>query len=72
MRIRVTDPRMVGELLEFLTARADAVVEQISDHEVEVSLLGSYSTDAMRMELDLLIRAWEAAHAAHGTVALDA
>jgi hypothetical protein len=51
---------MLPDLLEFLDRRG-AVVEQINDHEVDASLVGSYgSLDAMRMQLYLLIRAWEA------------
>jgi len=72
MRIRVTDPTAVAELVAFLTARADAIVEPINNHEVDVSLLGSYNADAMHMQLYLLIRAWEAAHGAQGTVEIDA
>ena len=72
MRIRVTDPVAVAELVAFLTARADAIVEQINDDEVDVSLLGSFNADAMRMQLYLLVRAWEAGHAAEGTVEIDA
>jgi len=33
----------------------------VGDGEVEVSLIGSYALDAMRMELYLRVRAWEAA-----------
>jgi hypothetical protein len=42
------------------------VVEQLSDNEVEVSLLGSYQQDALRMQLELRLRAWEATHRARG------
>jgi len=66
MRIRVTDPALLSDLVEFLRSRADAIAEQVSEDEVEVSLLGSYALDAMRMELYLRIRAWEAARAARG------
>jgi hypothetical protein len=62
MRIRLNDPSLMPELVEFLETRTDAVVTQEGDHEVEVTLLGSYALDAMRMELYLRIRAWEAAH----------
>jgi len=71
MRVRVTDPAAAAKLVEFLTARADAIVEQISDVEVDVSLLGSYNADAMRMQLYLLIRR-EAGHAVQETVDIDA
>ncbi|HET7354714.1 MAG TPA: hypothetical protein VFJ11_11800 [Gaiellaceae bacterium] len=42
------------------------MVEQLSDDEIEVTLLGSYQEDALRMELYLRLRAWEAAHHASG------
>jgi hypothetical protein len=62
MRIRLNDPSLKPELVEFLQTRTDAVVTEVGDEEVEVTLLGSYALDAMRMELYLRIRAWEAAH----------
>ncbi len=52
--------------MRFLQAEPNAVVEQVSEDEVEVSLLGSYQEDALRMELYLRLRAWEAAHRASG------
>jgi len=61
MRLRVSDPALVPELLEFLHSRLDVVAEQITANEVSLSLLGSYASDAMRMELYLRVRAWEAA-----------
>lgn len=60
MRVRVSDPALVPELLEFLRSSADVVAEPIDDDEVAVSLVGSYAHEAMRMELYLRIRAWEA------------
>jgi hypothetical protein len=60
MRLRVSDPALVPELLEFLHSRLDVVAEQTAANEVSLSLLGSYSLDAMRMELYLRVRAWEA------------
>ena len=61
MRIRLNDPTLLPELVEFLETRTDAVVTEVADDAVEVTLLGSYAPDAMRMELYLRIRAWEAA-----------
>src|SRR5581483_10713530 len=72
LRTRAAAAQRRPRLLGFLTARADIIVEQISDDEIDVSLLGSYNADAMRMQLYLLIRAWEAAHAAQGTVEIQA
>jgi hypothetical protein len=66
MRIRLSSADMLDELLEFLRAEPSAVVEQVSGDEAEVSLLGSYQEDALRMELYLRLRAWEAAHRATG------
>jgi hypothetical protein len=61
MRIRLNDPSLLPDLVEFLETRTDAVVTEVADDAVEVTLLGSYALDAMRMELYLRIRAWEAA-----------
>ena len=61
MRLRLNDPALVPDLLEFLRSRPDVIVDVVDDDEVEVSLVGSYALDAMRMELYLRIRAWEAA-----------
>lgn len=66
MRIRLSSPDLLDELLAFLALDPDAVFEQLSDDEVEVQLVGSYNEDALRMELDLRLRAWEAAHRDHG------
>ena len=66
MRLRVSDPELVPELLEFLKLRVDVVANQITENEVDLSLLGSYSEDAMRMELYLRVRAWEARQRASG------
>jgi hypothetical protein len=66
LRIRLSSPDLLDDLLEFLRAEPSAVVEQLSDDEVEVSLLGSYQQEALRMQLELRLRAWEAAHSARG------
>jgi hypothetical protein len=70
MRIHVNDPGVMPDLLEFFASRPDAVVTQVSDDELEVSLLGSFAHDAMRMELYLRIRLWEAKRRAAGVVDL--
>jgi hypothetical protein len=66
MRLRLSDPSLVPDLLDFLQTTPDVVVDDAGDGEVEVSLLGSHSIDAMRMELYLRVRAWEAARASRG------
>lgn len=62
MRIRISDARLVPDLLGYLHERSDLVVERLGDREVEASAIGSYSADAHRMELELLLRVWVAAH----------
>lgn len=66
MRVRISSPELLDELIVFLDAETDASVHPVSDEEVEISLLGSYSNDAMRMELYLRLRAWEAARRSAG------
>jgi hypothetical protein len=66
MRLRLSDPSLIPDLLDFLQSSPDVVLDIVSDDEVEVSLVGSYKLDAMRMELFLRIRAWEAARNAAG------
>jgi hypothetical protein len=69
MRVRVTSPELVGDLLGFLASEPSTTVQRVSSDELEVSLLGSYDVDAMRMELYLRLRAWEAGRRASGAEA---
>lgn len=64
--MRISSPELLAELIEALTSWPSAVVQQISPEELEVSLLGSYDEDAMRIELYLRLRAWEAGKRASG------
>jgi len=68
MRIRVDNPALISDLVEFLQASPDVVVEVVGENEAEVSLVGSYRVDMMRMELFLRVRAWEAAQSARGAL----
>jgi hypothetical protein len=61
MRVRLSDPRLVPELLEYLESTPDVVANPVGDGEVEISVVGSFALDAMRMEIYLRVRAWEAA-----------
>ncbi len=70
MRLRVSDPALVPELLEFLCSRLDVVAEQITANEMSLSLLGSYASDAMRMELCVRVRASESGPALKGVAEL--
>jgi hypothetical protein len=68
MRLRLSDPHLVPDLLQFLQLRLEVVAERISENEVELSLIGSYNREAERMTIDLLLRAWEAGRDAPGSV----
>ncbi len=68
MRLRLSNPHLVPELLEFLESRLDMVTKRVSENEVELSLLGSYNREAERMTVDLLLRAWEAGRDAGAAV----
>jgi hypothetical protein len=73
MRIRVSDPALLPELVEFLERREymAAITEQVGDDELIVSLLGSYSADTMQMQLTLIIRAWESGRSGRAVEILD-
>ena len=68
MRLRLSNPDLVPELLEFLESRLDMVTKRVSENEIELSLLGSYNREAERMTVDLLLRAWEAGRDAGASV----
>jgi hypothetical protein len=74
MRIRVSDPSAALDLSEFLHSRVDAIVEHSVRKgpepatELEVSLLGSYSEEALREELEGAVRHWSMLEAHRGAV----
>jgi hypothetical protein len=68
MRIHLQDPALAPDLLDLLRSRIDAVVGQVEADVVEVSLLGSLAADAMRLELDLRLRAWESGRQAKAEI----
>ncbi len=71
---RVSEPDVLPSLLEHLTARGDCLAEVIGPNTLCVSVLGSYNSDAMEMEVELRIHAWQAAQRARGLeadIALD-
>ena len=64
MRVRVNDEQCLGDLIAFLE-REDYRVERVDDREILVAPVPqSQRLDVMRFELDLRLRAWEAAHRA--------
>jgi hypothetical protein len=62
MRVRISEPELLVDLVEFLHGRIDLVVDQRSPDEIDAWLLGSYSLDAHDLALELQVRAWQAAH----------
>jgi len=66
MRFSIDNPDATPAFIEYLASWSDVVYEQVSDDEVEVSLLGSYRTDAMEEELAMRVRAWADAQRARG------
>jgi hypothetical protein len=63
---RVSEPNALPSILEDLTARGDCLAEVIGPNRLCVSVLGSYNSDAMEMEAEVRIRAWQAAQRARG------
>jgi hypothetical protein len=63
MRIQVSHPELVPGLVDFLRGQVHVVVAQIGPRELEVSQLGSMNVASRRLDLDLLLQAWRAAHA---------
>ena len=61
MRIRVQDATDLAGLVAFLKER-DYVADEVGPNTVEVSRLSSVRHDHVRMELDLFLQAWHAAH----------
>jgi hypothetical protein len=61
MRIRVHETSDLAGLVSFLEER-DYVAEQVAPNTIEVSRLSSVRHNHVRMELDLFLRAWHAAH----------
>jgi hypothetical protein len=61
MRIRLSDPSLVDDLLMFLRER-QCVVEPASEDTLDVELPAAMRSDAAALELQLYLRVWEATH----------
>ena len=61
MKIRLSDPSLIDDLLEFLRAR-ECVAEPTSVDTLDVELPDALRPDAAALELDLYLRVWEATH----------
>ena len=62
MRVRISEPELRDELVAYLHARVEIVVEELGRDEIDAWLLGSYSLDAHELAMELHLRAWQAAH----------
>jgi hypothetical protein len=65
MRLRIDDPALLPELIEFLESRIDMVIATHGRDEVELSLLGCYGVASARETVALLVRGWEEAGVGH-------
>jgi hypothetical protein len=64
VRLRLSDPELVEDLLDFLRRR-ECAGEQVEDSELlEVALPQTLQRSQAEMELDLLLRVWELMHPA--------
>jgi hypothetical protein len=62
MRISVSDPDRIPELLSFLRDRPDVVAELAEGTQIAVSLLGSRALDENVNELEQRLQPWRAAN----------
>jgi hypothetical protein len=63
---RVSDAALLPVLLEDLRKQNDCLAEAVGQNRLSVSVLGSFHSDAMRMEVELRIQAWQAAQRSRG------
>ena len=61
MLVRISDERLLPDLLEYLGARMDAIVTQTAPDALEANVLG-YGIEGASMELDVRLEAWQSAH----------
>lgn len=61
VKIMLNDTALFEDLVAYLVAEG-CVVEQIGPNLIEVSRLSSVRHDQVRLELDLFLQAWRAAH----------
>lgn len=61
VKILLSDAAFLEELIAYLVGEG-CIVEQVGPNLVEVSRLSSVRHDQARMELDLFLQAWKAAH----------
>jgi hypothetical protein len=64
--IRLRTSNAATALAAHLQGQHDVSVDRLSDDQLRVIMLGSYSTEAMRLAIHLRVRAWAAAERAQG------
>jgi hypothetical protein len=64
MRVHITDPELLPELIRFVGESTDCIAERAGYSEAEVSILGSRRLDENRRELARRLQAWNRAHPA--------
>ena len=70
MRIRVSDPALAADLLDFLQ-RSGCVAMQMGIDMFAVSIPKPLSYVAARLELELYLSDWRTWHSEVGTVVID-
>jgi hypothetical protein len=55
LRVHVGDSELVRLLLEYFEEQADCIAVQVGETEIEVSLLGSYGTEAHDAAVEELV-----------------
>ena len=71
MRVRVSQPVLVPDLVEFL-GRALCTTESVRGSVVDVAVQGSPDSTRARRELDLYLAAWRGLHPQVETTIIDA
>ena len=59
MRVRLSDPELLPDLLDYLRA-AECVVEEVGPDELNVIVPRAPSDEQARREVDIYLRAWQA------------
>ena len=62
MRIHLSDHRLIPSLLAFMREHVHVTAAHVAPQEIEVSQLGSQHAAGRRLELDVLLQVWLAAH----------
>lgn len=61
MRVKISDPALVDDLVEFLS-RSGCIAHAQDETTILVSIPRSLREDAAELELDLYLQVWQATH----------